>query len=142
MMTLNQIKYGSLSILIISFLLFKFQIQMNIFDSISSTLFVLILIIFYLYYRFKNFMKNAGYINEWHDLYGEKYINLPYYKDDKIKNSFKKDGINYNKEIGEINEGKDYDKNNRSYYDLFIPYSALKRKNKYNNIILFIHGGG
>ena len=84
-MTLNQIKYGSLSILIISFLLFKFQIQMNIFYSISSTLFVLILIVFYLYYRFKNFIKKAGYINEWHDLYDEKYINLPYYKDDKIK---------------------------------------------------------
>ena len=76
MMTLNQIKYGSLSILIISFLLFKFQIQMNTFYSISLTLFVLILIVFYLYYRFKDFMKKTEYINEWHNLYGEKYINL------------------------------------------------------------------
>ena len=142
MITLNQIKYGSLSILIISFLLFKFQIQLSIFYSILSTLCILILISLYLFYRFKNFLKRAGYISEWHDLYGEKYINLPYYKDDKIINSFKKDDINYNKEIGEINEGKDYEKNNRNYYDLFIPYSTLKRKDKNNGIILFIHGGG
>ena len=142
MITLNQIKYGSLSILIISFLLFKFQIQLNIFYSILSTLCIIILISLYLFYRFKNFLKRAGYISEWHDLYGEKYINLPYYKDDKIINSFKKDDINYNKEIGEINEGKDYEKNNRNYYDLFIPYSTLKRKDKNNGVILFIHGGG
>ena len=59
----------------------------------------------------------------------------------KIENSFKKGGANYKDEIGEINGGKDYEKNERNIYDLYIPYSTEFTKNKHNGIILFIHGG-
>jgi acetyl esterase/lipase len=83
----------------------------------------------------------AGYSGKWHLLYGDEYLNLPYYKNNKIINSFKKGGINYNEEIGDINKGKDYEKNERNFYDLYIPYSCLKNKNKFNGIFLFIHGG-
>ena len=86
-------------------------------------------------------LKKSGYSEEWHDLYGNKITNIPYFKKDIIINSFKKNGDNYNEEIGEINNGEDYPKNERNYYDLYIPYSALKRKDKCNDIILFIHGG-
>ena len=57
------------------------------------------------------------------------------------KKYFQKNSINYNEIIGEINKGKDYIKNDRNYYNLFIPYSSIKRKDQYNGIILFIHGG-
>ena len=86
-------------------------------------------------------LEKMGYVEPWYDLYGEKIENIPYFKDDKIINSFKKDGKNYNETIGEINNGKDYQKNERNYYDLYIPYSTTLRKDKINKIILFIHGG-
>ena len=38
-------------------------------------------------------------------------VNLSYVKDDKIINSFKKEGDNYNETIGEIKSGKEYPKN-------------------------------
>ena len=142
MLSINKIKYGSLFILIFSFLLFKFQFHFSILKTILFIILIFILLILYGLYRLKKLLKGAGYSEEWHDLYGDKISNIPYFtKDNKIINSFKKDGINYIKEIGEINEGKDYEKNNRNYYDLFIPYIALKRKDKYNGIFLFIHGG-
>ena len=86
-------------------------------------------------------MEKAGYKEDWNDLYGYKISNLPYFKNDIIINSFKKNGENFNEEIGDINNGKDYQKNDRNYYDLFIPYCSLKKKSKYNGIMLFIHGG-
>ena len=58
-----------------------------------------------------------------------------------IVNSFKEDGDNYNSTIGNINEGNDYEKNERNTYSLYIPYSATQRKTENNHIILFIHGG-
>ena len=54
----------------------------------------------------------------------------------------KKNGLNYLEELGEVNEGKDYTKHDVNVYDLYIPYSSLKRKDKHNGIILFVHGGG
>ena len=143
MPSINQIKYGSIFILIFSFLLFKFQFHFSILSTILSIIFIFILLILYGLYEFSKIMKGAGYSEEWHDLYGDKILNIPYFtKYNKIINSFKKDGINYIEELGEINEGKDYEKNDRNYYDLFIPYITLKRKDKYNGIFLFIHGGG
>ena len=92
--------------------------------------------------KYSNLFIKSGYDEPWNDLYGNRTINIPYFKDDKISNTFKKGGDNYNNgTIGEINNGKDYDKNERNYYDLYIPYSSTKKKNKYNGIILFIHGG-
>ena len=58
-----------------------------------------------------------------------------------IVNSFKENGENYNSTIGNINEGNDYEKNERNTYSLYIPYSATQRKTENNHIILFIHGG-
>ena len=83
----------------------------------------------------------AGYIESWNELYGQNISNIEYAKNGKIENSFKKGGANYKDEIGEINGGKDYEKNERNIYDLYIPYSTEFTKNKHNGIILFIHGG-
>ena len=85
--------------------------------------------------------EKAGYIEIWNDLYGIKMTNLSYAKNDKIINSFKKEGENYNEDIGEINDGKDYPINERNNYILYIPYSSTFKKDKYNGILLFIHGG-
>ena len=87
--------------------------------------------------KFMQIAKKVGYVEDWHDLYGQKLLNIPYYTNDTIINSFKKGGINFNEEIGNINNGNDYSKNERNYYDIYMPYSSLKRKNKYNGIILF-----
>ena len=70
-----------------------------------------------------------------------KYLNISY-TDKTIINSFKKDGIHYNETMGEINDGKDYIKSNRNIYDLYIPYKSTQKKKEYNQIILYIHGGG
>ena len=59
----------------------------------------------------------------------------------KIINTFKENGTNYNESIGNINNGSDYDENERNIYDLYIPYYATKRHDQNNGIILFIHGG-
>ena len=77
---------------------------------------------------------------EWR-MFGEKIDNISYAEDGKIKNSFGKGGNNFNEEIGDINNHQDYIPNERNVYDLYIPYSATQKKNKYNRIILFIHGG-
>ena len=59
-----------------------------------------------------------------------------------IINSFKKGGENYNEILGDINDGNDYEESERNNFDLCIPYHINKRKNKYNRILLYIHGGG
>ena len=74
--------------------------------------------------------------------YGTIIPNISYTNsNNKIVNSFKKNGDNYNSTIGNINEGNDYEKNERNTYSLYIPYSATQRKSENNHIILFIHGG-
>ena len=60
----------------------------------------------------------------------------------QIINSFKKGSENYNEILGNINNGKDYKKTDRNIYNLYIPFTAAKRKEKYNKILLLIHGGG
>ena len=76
-----------------------------------------------------------------YDFYGTKFINLSYAIDGKIENTFKENGINYNKSRGIINNNKDYIANDRSFYDLYIPQYSLENKNNYNGIILWLHGG-
>ena len=74
--------------------------------------------------------------------FGNVYPNLTYDEGGKIINSFKKEGgENYNEAMGEINNGADYEKNDRNIYDLYIPQYALDRKTETNGIILWIHGG-
>ena len=84
-----------------------------------------------------NETKNMGLFN----FFGLKYPNLTYDDNGTIENTFKKNGDNYNESMGEINNGKDYEKNDRNIYDLYIPQYALDRKNEINGIILWIHGG-
>ena len=64
------------------------------------------------------------------------------YGDDinRIENTFKINGSNYNIAFGNVNKGEDYGRNpDKNIYDLFIPNDL--DKNKYNKILLFIHGG-
>lgn len=70
------------------------------------------------------------------------YKDISYAVDKKIINTFKIDGENYNETIGNIYNGNDYDESEKNFFDLCIPYNSTKRKNKYNKIILMIHGGG
>jgi len=78
----------------------------------------------------------------WNDLYGYKYSNLPYDINDCIPNTFKKTGENYNPDVGNVNDGQDYEKNDKNFYDLYIPYSAIQEKDKTPGIFLFFHGLG
>ena len=52
--------------------------------------------------------------------------NLTYDVNGKIENSFKKGGDNYNEDIGNLNNGLDYEKNDRNIYDLYFPENAEK----------------
>ena len=83
-----------------------------------------------------------GFKEKWYDIYGNRTINISYLENDVVPNTYKKNGLNYLEELGEVNEGKDYTKHDVNVYDLYIPYSSLKRKDKHNGIILFVHGGG
>ena len=123
---------------IILLLSFKYK---TFFFILLFIIVILTIVVLRLKKKSKDNSKKAGYDEQWNDLYGEKILNICYSKNDIIINSFKKNGDNYNENIGDVNNGKDYKKNDRNYYNLFIPYSSLKRKNKYNGVILFIHGG-
>ena len=70
------------------------------------------------------------------------YINISTSENKTIKNSFKEGGENYRKEIGNLNNGKDYTENERDNFDLCIPKILLLNKSDYNTIFLSIHGGG
>ena len=137
----NYLKYGIIIILLFSVLILRLKFKINLFISLIISLIIVIIIIAYMLLKLYNIINMAGFIENWNDLYGLKILNIPYFKDDKIKNTFKKDEINFNEEIGNINNGNDYQKNERNYYDMYIPYSSLKKKDKYNGIFLFIHGG-
>jgi len=68
-------------------------------------------------------------------------INVKYGDDvNKIENTFKINGSNYNETFGNINQGKDYGLNpSKNIYDLYIPKNL--NKTQYNKILLLIHGG-
>ena len=138
---LKKIFVGILSLFIL-YLSLKYKIIIAII-LIPVLILILIIIIWLYIYKKRNKERNqkAGYNEEWNDLYGEKITNISYAKDNKIKNTFKVNCENYIEIIGNLNDGRDYLKNERNYYNLFIPYISLKRKDKFNGIILFIHGG-
>ena len=56
-----------------------------------------------------------------------------------IINSFKKGGENYIADLGEINNGEDYEKNEQNFYDIYFP--EKKNINLSKPIILMHHGG-
>ena len=104
----------------------------------------LIFLILFLYrivvpYKDKDNSQN-DYIETSLLMYGSKISNISYAKNNTIINSFKEGGDNYNEEIGNVNNGSDYEKIDRNVYTLFIPYSATKNKDNYNGIFLFING--
>ena len=66
---------------------------------------------------------------------------MPYDVEGKIENTFKQEGENFVEDIGNLNNGTDYEKNERNIYDLYIPEYALNRQKEANGIILWIHGG-
>jgi len=70
------------------------------------------------------------------------YKNISITKNKIILNSFKLNGENYNPKVGNMNNGNDYEENDRTNFDICIPYNITKRKNKNNRIFLYIHGGG
>ncbi len=77
-----------------------------------------------------------------YSFFGDALYNLTYDDDGKIENSFKIDGYNHIEGVDSINDNKDYEKNERNIYDLYIPQYAMDRMNDYNGIVLWIHGGG
>jgi len=84
--------------------------------------------------------KENDYIETSLLMYGSKISNISYAKNNTIVNSFKEGGYNYNEEIGNVNNGSDYEKTDRNIYTLFMPYSATKNMDNYNGIFLFING--
>ena len=76
-----------------------------------------------------------------YSFFGNISYHLNYDENGKIENSFKSDGYNHIKGIDTINNNKDYEKNERNIYNLYIPQFALDRKKDYNGVFLWIHGG-
>ena len=73
-------------------------------------------------------LENAGYVESWNSLYGIKRENISYVEESTMTNSFKNGEINFNDEIGIINEGIDYSKNENNKYNLYIPKEAINNK--------------
>ena len=122
----------------------KFILIINI--VISIIFFILIIIFIILLVTKKETLNNnllleISYTDKWDELFGTQILNKSYDLNGQIPNSFKINGDNYNNDIGNINDGNDYSKTYMNYYDLYIPYSSFYNKDKYNGIILFIHGG-
>ena len=130
--------YISTILITLAIVLFQYVTQFDIVKTYISCSCMVLFFSLYLAYDNKKKFNRAGYSENWHEFYGREVQNIPYSKNGKIKNSFKREGINYKEEIGNLNEGKDYEKNNNNYYDIYLPYSCLKRKDKVNHLILFI----
>ena len=85
-------------------------------------------------------MDAGGYNEPWNILYGYKYENISYAKNGIIENTFGINGTNYNKDIGNINNGENYKENEFNKYNLYIPLMAINKKYKHNGMIIFLHG--
>lgn len=91
--------------------------------------------------------KDEGYIPDYNDLVPEllndtniTFLSDVSYSKEKIKNTFKKGGANFNEDIGNINNGEDYQKNERNVFDIYFPDKNVANLKK--PIILNLHGGG
>ena len=122
--------------------------------SITVGVIIIILIVFIALIVIILFLYNKSFSNDKEDkekslfpneietsllMYGTKYSNISY-ATYNITNSFKIDGDNYKEELGNINDGNDYNETDRNTYTLFIPYALTKNKDNFNSIILLIHG--
>jgi len=70
------------------------------------------------------------------------YLNVPASENKFIRNSFINGRENYIEELGDQNNGKEYEETERDNFDLCIPDTAVKNKTSYKTIFLNIHGGG
>lgn len=70
------------------------------------------------------------------------YLNIPTAINGKILNTFREGQTNYNATLGSQNGGNDYEPNDRNNFDLCIPEYNWNRKDKYNKVLILIHGGG
>ena len=93
--------------------------------------------------KYKNeIIDENDFLYEENDLTGKE-------KDKQEENNVKKTELvqeeeqwySVDEELGEINNGSDYEYTYNNQYDLYIPYTATQRKEKYNRVILDIHGG-
>ncbi len=85
--------------------------------------------------------EDGGFIEKWYDYYGIKFSNLSYSIEKKIKNSFANGEEHYDSNFEDINNNKDYNEISNNIYDMYIPYSAIEKKEETNGIIFWIHGG-
>ena len=85
--------------------------------------------------------KNDDGNKEEHDSSIRVIYNISYGYNNIIRNSFKEGAEHYNETLGNINGGLDYEVNGNNIYDMYIPYTAILRKKRYNKIFLIIHGG-
>lgn len=102
-------------------------------------LIAVILILYFLVINKKDSNENNNKKDEKTDIHF--FYNISTATNGKIPNTFREGGKNYNDSIGNINDGEDYEANDRNDFDLCIPASIMKRKNKYNIVFLYIHGG-
>lgn len=70
------------------------------------------------------------------------FLNVSTAVNGKIPNSFKENGSNYNDSIGNLNNGEDFEPNDRNNFDFCFTDYHLRRKNKTNILYLQFHGGG
>ena len=97
-------------------------------------LIVVALILYFLVFNKKDSTENNNKKDEKSDIHF--FYNISTATNGKIPNTFREGGTNYNYNIGNINDGEDYEANDRNDFDLCIPASIMKRKSKYN---IFIH---
>ena len=108
---------------------------------------IILVLYFFVFQKSKDENEYEDYIpdyNKWEpELLNDTNItflsNVSYAKD-KIKNTFKIGGANFNENIGNLNNGEDYQKNERNVFDIYFPDKNVINLKK--PIILFIHGGG
>ena len=131
--------------------MFKISLIILICASVLMIAAIIALAILYNDEKSKNSQKNQGTNSKQNpqpnpqfdsfSFFGKIHYNLTYDEGDKITNTFKDGGDNYNSSLGPVNNNQDYEKNDRNVYTLFIPQFALDRKNETNGIILWVHGG-
>jgi hypothetical protein len=119
----------------------KRQKQGIIFISIIAVLSLICLIFIRLYFKKdKNNNKDNG--NKEMNPHFYLYLNISTSENKLIRNSFLNGRENYIEELGDLNNGKDYEETERNNFDLCIPESAVKNKINFKSILLNIHGGG
>lgn len=112
------------------------KIALIVFITLSA-LFLAGFITFLILYETKDNKQNNNISNVIYKTYE---ISFPS-SSSTIKNTFKEGGENYISELPSINDGNDYQRNDKNVYYLYIPKTAIERKDKYNKIFLFLHGG-